>query len=230
MQSTDKPPCALPAPPCSRRHKRPSSPPAVSSPSRRRRRRRDAGLSPGANERPGAPRLPALQRAAGHQNVRGGRYHRPSEAAEEGRCGSRGPPVPRACAHVSRSRREGWSRGPLAKKSSRPPERAGAGWERPAPPSPVGWLLCGPHVLVSRLVLLSSEFARSPCAGAALTSVALPSQYWRRLSEHWPGVLRAFYPLAVSQVSSQHCQIPESRELAGALSLPLTRRFPAPES
>ena len=60
MQSTDKPPCALPAPPCSRRHKSPSSLPAVSSPSRRRRR--DAVLRSGANERPGAPRLPALQR------------------------------------------------------------------------------------------------------------------------------------------------------------------------
>ena len=54
-----------------------------------------------------------------------------------------------------------------------------------------------------------------------LTSVALGSQYWRRLSEHWPGVLRRLYPLAVSpgKFSAQ----PDSRvllETAGALSQP----------
>lgn len=39
---------------------------------------------PGAGQRPGAASLPALQHAAGHQDVRGGCHHGPSEAAEEG--------------------------------------------------------------------------------------------------------------------------------------------------
>lgn len=56
------------------------------------RRRRDARPGPGA-ERPGAPRLPAVQHAAGHQDVRGGRHHRPSEAAEEGTCLPPGTPA-----------------------------------------------------------------------------------------------------------------------------------------
>lgn len=45
---------------------------------------RDASLGPGDGGQPGAPRLPAVQHAAGHQDVRGGRHHGPSEAAEEG--------------------------------------------------------------------------------------------------------------------------------------------------
>uniref|UniRef100_A0AAA9SN12 Prostaglandin E synthase n=1 Tax=Bos taurus TaxID=9913 RepID=A0AAA9SN12_BOVIN len=63
------------------------------------------------------------------------------------------------------------------------------------------------------VVLFSFEFARSPCAGAVLTLVARPSQYWRRLSEHRPGVLRAFYPLAVSQAFAN----PEDAQRHGGL-------------
>lgn len=45
---------------------------------------RHASPCPGAGEWPGAPSLPALQHTAGHQDVRGGCHHRPSEASEEG--------------------------------------------------------------------------------------------------------------------------------------------------
>ena len=90
------------------------------------------------------------------------------------------------------------------------PGVCGSGLGETFPSQPCGMAPLWPARPGPLVVLFSSEFARSPCAGAVLTSVALPSQYWRRLSEHWPGVLRAFYPLAVSQVSSRYSQIPES--------------------
>lgn len=55
---------------------------------------RHASPCPGAGEWPGAPSLPALQHTSGHQDVRGGCHHRPSEASEEGMPApeSRAPP------------------------------------------------------------------------------------------------------------------------------------------
>lgn len=211
-------------------HKRPSSPPGLfpglppPPPG--------SDLSPGANERPGAPR-PSCSAAAppvikmyavavitGQVRLR----KKVGAALRDPRSRVRALTSPAAAGKAGVG--DPWPR------SHQPRKRCGSRkQERPAP-QPCGMAppvtTC---VLVSRLVcfhpnsrvLLAQGPARSP-------SVASPSRYWRRLSRHWPGVLEAFYPLTVSPMGILGtARFPSPVSLQGH-QLPLAGGFPHPES
>ena len=139
MQSTDKPPCALPAPPCSRRHSRPSSLPAVSSLAVA------AEMQPSGLELMNGQVLPAFLLCSALLVIKmyvvaiiTGQVRLRKKV-----CAALWDPQSRVRALTSPAAAgKAGVADPLPGSHPGP----GAAWEGPAPPSPVRWLLRGPHV------------------------------------------------------------------------------------
>lgn len=127
---------------------------------------------PGANERPGAPRFLLLQRALLVIKMYAVAVITGQVRLRKKVGAALGTPSPACVRSRLRSRREGWSRGPLMKVIPAP-ERAGAGWELPAPPSPVGWLLYWPARPCLEVGFAFIRICAFSLRRAALTSVTL---------------------------------------------------------